>query len=233
MNHQWNELQQVGTDYNDLAEIANYDARMATCRDVDGENKALLATLNLPEKASVLEIGCGTGRFALAALDAGLRVTTVDISAKMLEYVQQKATEKGHPLAATQHAGFLTMDFPAATFDAVVSSFALHHLPDVWKQVALERVHSVLAPAGQFLLQDVVFSTDADRRPHEAFEDFLSGFPDAMRPEVSRHIATEYSTFAWIMEGLLTRSGFNLLSSTYQEKSVAIYHCQKSGVAER
>jgi hypothetical protein len=33
----WNEMQQVGTDYNDLAEVEAYDERMATFRfrDVD------------------------------------------------------------------------------------------------------------------------------------------------------------------------------------------------------
>jgi hypothetical protein len=35
----WNEMQQVGTDYMDVAEVAAYDQRMATIRDVEEENR--------------------------------------------------------------------------------------------------------------------------------------------------------------------------------------------------
>ncbi len=77
---QWNEFQQVGTDYANLEEVATYDARMATFRDVETENRKILETLALPAGSRVLEIGCGTGRFARAAAAAGHQVTAVDVS---------------------------------------------------------------------------------------------------------------------------------------------------------
>lgn len=66
---QWNEMQQVGTDYTDLAEVERYDQRMGSFRDVEKENRTMLEMLNLPTGSSVLEVGCGTGRFARAALE--------------------------------------------------------------------------------------------------------------------------------------------------------------------
>ena len=64
---QWNEMQQVGTDYADVAQVEIYDARMGAFRDVDGENREMLDRLGLAPGAAVLEIGCGTGRFSRAA----------------------------------------------------------------------------------------------------------------------------------------------------------------------
>jgi ubiquinone/menaquinone biosynthesis C-methylase UbiE len=137
---QWNEMQHVGTDYNDLVEVQAYDARMASFRNVAEENRRILQTLNLPKGAAVLEIGCGTGQFARSAAAAGLVVDAADVSALMLEYVKKRSQEEGHPVRKLQHAGFLTMDFPAGYFDAVVSGAALHDLPDAWKLVALRNV---------------------------------------------------------------------------------------------
>ncbi len=223
---QWDEMQQVGTDYTDLKEIAAYDERMAAFRDVDAENRGLLRTLALPAGAAVLEIGCGTGRFARAAAAAGLAVTAIDVSARMLEYVVQKAKAESLPEIATQHAGFLTMDLPACRFDAVVSGAALHHLPDAWKLVALRNVARVLKPAGQLILYDVVFSLAEGEAPEGCFERFVAAHP-VMRTETARHIAREFSTYDWILEGLVSRAGFEILSIHRPSESFALFHCRK------
>lgn len=223
---QWNEMQQVGTDYADLKEIAAYDDRMEAFRDVETENRGLLSLLALPVGAAVLEIGCGTGRFARAAAAAGLAVTVVDVSAGMLEYVAQKARTDGLPEIATQHAGFLTMDFPACRFDAVVSGAALHHLPDAWKLVALRNIARVLKPGGQLILYDVVFSLAEGDTPEICFERFATAYA-GMRTEAARHVAREFSTYDWIMEGLLTRAGFEILSTNRRSENFAQFHCRK------
>lgn len=222
---QWNEIQQVGTDYADVEEVAQYDARMATFRDVESENRGILEKLALPPESRVLEIGCGTGRFARAAAAAGHQVTAVDVSPVMLDYVAQKAREEGLEGIATQHAGFLTMDLPEGHFDAVVSTACLHHLPDLWKLMALENVYRVLKPGGQFFLGDVVFSDSPGQSP-EKFDEFIDGLPEAIRPGAAQHVAQEYSTLDWIMEGLLQRAGFEILSMQPAPASFIIYHCR-------
>lgn len=224
---QWNEMQQVGTDYTDLAQVEAYDERMGTFRDVDDENQEILGLLDLPEGAAVVEIGCGTGRFARAAAAAGLAVTAVDVSAVMLEYVKHKVSAEELPPIATQHAGFLTMDLPAGSLDAAVSGAALHHLPDLWKLVALRNICRALKPGGQFILRDVVFSLSEDEPPEASFERFSAAFPD-MRKEAARHVAQEFSTYDWIMEGLLMRAGFELCAKERPTESFMAYHCRRS-----
>ena len=41
-------------------------------------------------------------------------------------------------------------------FDLVISEYALHHLPDFWKAVALERMAGFLRPGGTLRLRDLV-----------------------------------------------------------------------------
>lgn len=222
----WNEMQQVGTDYASVAEVDAYDRRMATFRDVDSENRTILGTLGLPPGASILEIGCGTGRFARMASSQGHAVTAVDVSKTMLDYVAAKAKEEGLPQIDLQQAGFLTMDTAPEIYDAVVSVAALHHLPDAWKYVALRRVHACLKPGGQFILRDVVFSS-SQGDPRVGFERFVDDYKEPMRAGAIGHVAREYSTYDWIMEGLLKRAGLAIDSAAEERASFWTYHCHK------
>lgn len=223
---QWNEMQQVGTDYTDVAEIAAYDERMATFRDVEAENREMLDMLALAPGAAVLEIGCGTGRFVRAAAKTGYAAAAIDVSAKMLEYLGGRTKEEGLPDIRLQHAGFLTMDFPEASFDAVVSGAALHHLPDAWKLAALRNIARVLKSGGKFILRDVVFVLKENESPEACFERFTSSFPN-MRAEAARHAAQEFSTYEWIMDGLLGQAGFKILSKTMPMENFIVYLCGK------
>jgi ubiquinone/menaquinone biosynthesis C-methylase UbiE len=223
---QWEEMQQVGTDYSSMAEVEIYDRRMASFRDVDAENREMLSMMNLPKGSAVLEIGCGTGRFARSAAAAGMKVSAIDVSAIMLAYVRDKARQENLPPIVTQHAGFLTMDFPAASFDAVASGAALHHLPDAWKLVALRNIHRALRPGGQFILRDVVFAVGDNEAPEAVFERFINSFNEQIRAGARGHVKKEYSTYSWIMEGLLMRAGFDILSANSCHESFIVYHCR-------
>ncbi len=222
----WNEMQQVGTDYADMAAVEEYDQRMASFRDVDAENRSILERLSLPPRAAVLEVGCGTGRFTRAAAGAGHTVTAVDVSSAMLQYAARMAQEAGLPRIEFQHAGFLTMDLPGDHFEAAVSAACLHHLPDVWKLLALENVQHSLKPGGQFILGDVVFPISPGGAAGR-FEQFIHSFPAAMHATATGHVATEYSTLDWIMQGLLQRAGLQVLSAEEVRPSFMAYHCRK------
>jgi len=225
---QWDEERQTGTDYTDEAEVQAYERRMSSFRDLESEGREALAALRLPAGAAVLEIGCGTGWFARMAAAAGLLVTACDISPTMLRYCEKEAKRAGLQTLATRKAGFLTMDFPPASFDAVVSSLALHHLPDAWKLVALRNAARVLKEGGQLLLRDVVFALREGESPTDCFERFVQSLPE-MRANTARHVAREFSTYDWIMEGLLHRAGFLILSVRMEPTSLALYHCLKGG----
>ena len=205
---QWNEFQQIGTDYASEAEVAIYDRRMRKMRDIDMENAGILELLRLPSRGAVLEIGTGTGAFIRTAAKRCARAVGIDISEVMLRYVRTRADEENLQNLELCRAGFLTHTFEPGTFDGVVSGLAFHHLPDVWKAVALERIRRILKPGGRLVLLDVVFDWKSEA-PEAYFERIVSAAGEN-RKNFIRHISQEYSTLAWIMEGLLARAGFRI-----------------------
>lgn len=63
----YDEMKQVGTDYADAKEVEAYDARMRKIRDIRSETEKILESLHITQDQTLLEIGCGTGEFAIAA----------------------------------------------------------------------------------------------------------------------------------------------------------------------
>ncbi len=94
---------------------------------------------------TILDVGTGTGRAALALAVRGARVTGVDASREMLAVASRRASAAGIEVTFAEgdaHA----LGFPDASFDAVVCLRVLMHTPD-WRRslaelcrVARERV---------------------------------------------------------------------------------------------
>lgn len=112
--------------------------------------------------------------------------------------------------------------------DAISTSMALHHLPDFWKQKALQRLNGMLKDGGRFFLMDVVFSEENCESNIQAWIDKLTrNVGPNMAEDISRHVRKEYSTFTWIMGGLLARAGFRIDNAAYADGVVARYLCTK------
>src|SRR6185295_8657743 len=111
--------------------------------------KQVLRELGVKAGDVLVEFGAGTGAFAVQAALAGARVHAIDISQAMLDFTATRARSAGvSDRLMCSHAGFLSYEHPGAPADFVVSQFALHHLPDFWKAVALTRIAALLHPGG-------------------------------------------------------------------------------------
>jgi ubiquinone/menaquinone biosynthesis C-methylase UbiE len=105
---------------------------------------------------SVLDVGCGTGSLTLLAKEAagqGL-VAGIDPSVEMIETARKKAARKKADIDF-RAAVIEDLPFPDASFDVVLSSLMLHHLPDSVKDAGLAEVMRVLKPGGLFLAVDL------------------------------------------------------------------------------
>lgn len=81
----------------------------------------------------MIEIGTGTGAFAIHAAKRCAKVFAIDVSASMLKYAKRKSDIAGLKNISYHHAGFLTYEHNEAPVDALVTSMAFHHLPDFGK----------------------------------------------------------------------------------------------------
>lgn len=112
---------------------------------------------------TVLEIGCGTGTLTLALarrVGTGGTVHGVDIAPEMIRVAGRKNARAGSP-AAFQVGPIDRLPFPDATFDVVVCSFMIFHMPEDVRQRGLREIHRVLRAEATFLVVDAA-QTDLD-----------------------------------------------------------------------
>ncbi|MBL1118990.1 class I SAM-dependent methyltransferase [Streptomyces sp. 110] len=101
----------------------------------------------IPPAATVLDLGCGCGIPVARALSAaGHRVTGVDISGEQIRRARELVPE-----AEFRQADATDVGFPGAYLDAVVSLYALIHLPLDEQPPLLARIATWLRPGGWFL----------------------------------------------------------------------------------
>jgi len=225
---QYDEFEQVGVDYENQEEVEVYDSRHAQFRDIDAECTSILDALAVTPQSVVIELGTGTGAFAIHAAQRCARVYAVDISCPMLEFAQHKADKAGLKNITFCHAGFLTYEHTGALADALVTSMAFHHLPDFWKGIALDRMNGMLRPGGLLYIHDVIFiQADTETNISSWIEHLGKIGGTQLRDEVATHVREEFSTFDWIMDGLLERTGFRILSKKMVEGVMGTYVCVK------
>ena len=230
---QYHEPDHPGADFDAMAEI--YDRNMQKYRDVQGEIDEILDYLAIRPDQSILEIGTGTGEFALAAARRCRKVYAVDLSAGMLRYAEKKARARGVSNVDFLPGGFLTYRHEGEPLDGIVSQIALHHLPDFWKQIALLRMAGMLAEGGKLCLRDVVYSFNPAE--HGKFlDEFISKAAEKAGPQfassISDHVKNEYSTMDWVMQGMIERAGFEIERTSHSHGFFALYLCMKTSRKE-
>ena len=112
----------------------------------------------------IADLGCGSGVLARAILDAYPRAsaTLVDFSEPML----REARTQMQPYAGRCIIAQADLSDPAwahvlgseATFDVIVSGYAIHHLTDVRKRALYQEIFDRLRPGGVFINIDHVAS---------------------------------------------------------------------------
>lgn len=227
---QYDEAKCSGVDYSRPDEVAAYDRMHRKFRDYAKAAEEILRRLSLPADSTVIDLGAGTGAFALHAAPKCRTVYAVDISAAMLDYCRRQAEQAGVTNIVFCHGGLLTYEHPAEAADAAVCVATLHHLPDFWKGVALTRCARMLKPGGRFYLFDIVFPSREPDLPTKIDEWIrtIERMADArLAEEAVVHVRAEFSTYDWIMEGLLTRSGFQIDSAEYGQGFQAAYLCTR------
>ena len=174
----------------------------------DAADKSYYVNKLVSCQGTSLEVGVGTGRIFLEALDRGADVYGTDSSAEMLGVLRQKL-EPRHRHRVFQ-SDLVTMEL-GKRFHLIIAPFrVLSHIVDVDDQIrALNRVHDHLTPGGVFifdlyvpnlkLLLDGLLPTvdfDGDHAPGRRLRRTASAASDLIT-----QITSVTMTFDWDDEG--------------------------------
>jgi ubiquinone/menaquinone biosynthesis C-methylase UbiE len=220
----------AGAEHSDADHAARYDAKM----DAEAAHEvALLKDLGLTRESLVVEFGAGTGQFTVEVAPACAEVIAVDVSTLMLDQLRAKARALELSNVAVVQAGFLTYEHAERPADVIYSRFALHHLPDFWKAVALARLRRMIRPGGVVRLWDVVYDF-APSEAEERIEAWCATGGDAVegqwsRAELEEHVRDEHSTFSWILEPMMERTGFEITDAEYSEDGILAKYVLRAG----
>jgi ubiquinone/menaquinone biosynthesis C-methylase UbiE len=104
----------------------------------------------------VLDVGCGTGTLAMEVArrvgKAG-RVAGVDPGTEQIARARSKAARRNVPIEF-QIGVIEHLAFPDQTFDVVLSTLMMHHLPGDLKRQGLAEIARVLKPGGRLVIAD-------------------------------------------------------------------------------
>ncbi len=223
------EVAHAGDEHLDPAYVATYEHK---ARVDPSEDLALLRTQGLNELSIVVDLGAGSGSFALAAAPLCRRVIAVDVSPAMLATLRAEAAARGLGNIEGVRDGFLTYAHQGDPADIVYSRHALHHLPDFWKALALARVASILRPGGVLRLRDLVYACEP-RDIERVIEPWLAAGVTRpkdgwTRQELETHVREEYNPFSWALEAMLEHAGFRIQQAEYDTSRIyAAYTCVK------
>jgi SAM-dependent methyltransferase len=170
--------------------VAQYDRRAREmclryeAADLSGLHLRLASIL--PPRATVLEIGCGSGREAAFLRSRGYEITGIDASAAMVAeairiHPELAGTLSCAALPLPEHSPLLQR-----TFDAVVSVAVFMHVPDVELEGAADQVRALVRPGGILFLE-----VSRDRRNLDGDRDgtgrlFRERDPDEYRLQFER-----------------------------------------------
>ena len=205
------EIALAGPEHLDRAYVAAYDRK---ARIDPADDLALLREHGLDGDSTLIDLGAGTGTFAVAAAAHCRRVVAVDVSPAMVAAMKAKVRERGLTNVECVEAGFLSYEHTGAPADFVYTRNALHHLPDFWKAIALQRIARILRPGGVLHLRDLVlaFALADAQRCIDAWLETGAESPEEgwTREELEVHLRDEHSTFSWLLEPMLEQAGFEI-----------------------
>jgi len=122
--------------------------------------KALAPHLAAYRGRSVLDVGCGVGRWSLRLARGGSRVVGVDLSRTMIEVARENAAREG--LGCEFRAADVTRLSLGMSFDAIFAVTVLQHVVvDELFDVALRNLAEHLNPGGRLVLLDAAPTTPA------------------------------------------------------------------------
>ena len=143
---------------------------------------------------TVLDLGVGTGNLS-ARIAACANLTCVDLSTKMVEQARPKLAHLAN-VQFVQDDVLTYMAGDAPAFDAIISTYTIHHLTEAEKQRFLGDVVAHLKPGGSCVFGDLMSADQAQEAK------LIEHFRASETPDVAEDIDEE---FFWYVDSAVER----------------------------
>lgn len=192
-------------------QAGRYDDLVASGHPLYGRyNQVLDAVVAAAKVASgmrVLDVGAGTGNLALRCLQRGAAVVGLDPSEPMLAKARRKTPPDATAEFIQVQQPFLRAPLPDASFDAVVSTYAYHHVPSRLKPAAVREAFRVIKPGGMWVVGDLIFAdAEAERAALRQFrwleQEYFARIDEhrALLAELGAElIAEQFTPVTWVI----------------------------------
>lgn len=152
---------------------SEWDANATRVALAKGIVAAIWEAVPLRPDMNALDVGAGTGLVTLGLLPCVRELTALDASQEMLRVLDGKLKALGVTNVRTRCCDIAATALAAAQYDLIVSSMALHHIPDVRR--ALQLLRPCLRSGGWVALADLdaedgTFHADATGVYHKGFD---------------------------------------------------------------
>lgn len=119
------------------------------------EKKLEMTRQYLTPDTKLMEIGCGTGSTAIIHAPVVKEVYAIDISSKMIEIANQKATAKNIHNITFEAAAIDELNIQFESFDVVLALNILHLVEN--PRDVIERMYNILKPGGVLISSTACF----------------------------------------------------------------------------
>jgi tRNA (cmo5U34)-methyltransferase len=170
-------------------DLKDYDSRIRTFIPHYEEMLDVAAAAIPPRARTIVDLGMGTGALSARCLAAARKARTVgiDVDQEMLALARRRLGDR----ATFTVGSFLRTPLPPC--DAVVASFALHHVRTrEAKRGLYRRIHAALRPGGLLLSVDSQPASDTSVKRVQ-FEEWLAHLRRAYTPSRSKAIFKSWS----------------------------------------
>ncbi|MFW9823519.1 MAG: class I SAM-dependent methyltransferase [Candidatus Thorarchaeota archaeon] len=134
----------VREGYDKIAE--KYEEWSRPSSELDNEAELDEFISHIKPDGHVLDAGCGSGIVTRYLVDNGFQVTGIDLSDRMLDLAKSRVPE------ATIQVGDMTaLEFEDGSFDGIVSTYAVFHVPRSEHSKLFLDFHRLLRKGGMFL----------------------------------------------------------------------------------
>jgi cysteine synthase A len=157
----------------------------------------------------ILDIGSGTGNLSSAARKLGYQVIGLEPNTKM-----RSISLKKYPEIPVLEGGFLNIPVEDNSLDAIISSYAFHHLTNDDKADAANIFFKKLKPDGKIIFADTIYENP------EIKDVLLADSIEKQYHSLAEDLKTEYYTTQEVLTDIFKEAGFSV---TYQRMNKFVW----------